>query len=173
VYERLAQLFVEFTQLSLLAIGGASATLAELRRYLVDTHGWMSNEQFYALYAISQAAPGPNVQFVVLFGWQVAGVPGAAVSLLGMCGPSGLLALLFEALAGQRRHDRWPGLLRRGLAPLSIGLLLSNGWLLAKNIDVSWAPLMLTVLAVFASLKLRVHPLYLIGVGAIGGIIGF
>ena len=52
-----------------------------MHRYLVEANGWMTDAQFAALYAISQASPGPNNLFVALFGWQVAGAGGTFAAM--------------------------------------------------------------------------------------------
>jgi chromate transporter len=170
---QLNNLFWHFMMLSLLAVGGASSTLSDLHSYLVVQNAWMTNEQFAALYAISQAAPGPNVQFVALFGWQVTGLLGAGVSLLGMCGPSSVLAIYFEVMAKKYQQASWPTIVRRGLTPLSIGLLFANGWILAKAADLSWLLLTLTIVTVLLSACTRLHPLLLICFGAVVGCLGY
>jgi Chromate transporter len=45
-------------------------------------HHWMSSAQFAALYALAQVAPGPNVMYIPLIGWQVAGWAGVAATTL-------------------------------------------------------------------------------------------
>jgi chromate transporter len=169
----LNNLFWHFMLLSLLAVGGASSTLSDLHAYLVTQNAWMTDKQFVALYTLSQIAPGPNVQFVALFGWQVAGLLGAGVSLLGMCGPSSLLAVSFEVLAKKYQHARWPFIIKRGLTPLSIGLLFANGWILAKAADLSWLLLGLTIATASLSTFTRLPPLLLICFGAIIGYLGY
>ncbi|MBW3537139.1 MAG: chromate transporter [Actinobacteria bacterium] len=62
---------------SLLAIGGVSVILAELHRVIVVSTGWMSETEFASLFALAQAAPGPNMLFVTLIGWSMAGITGA------------------------------------------------------------------------------------------------
>ena len=64
----------QFLLLSLLSIGGANTTIPEFHRFLVLEHGWLSESRFVELYALSQAAPGPNMLFVALFGLQIAGL---------------------------------------------------------------------------------------------------
>jgi hypothetical protein len=66
-------MFAHFLVLSLLAIGGAITTAPDMHRYVVDEHHWISDAQFSASIAIAQAAPGPNVLFVAVIGWNVAG----------------------------------------------------------------------------------------------------
>jgi len=171
--DRIAELLGHFATLSLLAIGGASSTIPDMHRFLVEANGWLTDAQFSAMYAISQAAPGPNVLFVALFGWQVAGFGGTLAAIVGMCGPSSLIAMGFEYYAGRSPHARWPVLIRRGLAGLTIGLLLSTGWVLAASIDHRWTGIALTLATIVLTLKTRVHPLLLIGVGAAAGALGF
>ena len=85
-------LAVQFAIMSLLALGGANAVVPEIHRQAVDLRGWMTERQFADMFAISQAAPGPNVMIVTLVGYHVAGMWGAVVTTLAMCGPTAVLA---------------------------------------------------------------------------------
>ncbi|HCK29691.1 MAG TPA: chromate transporter, partial [Acinetobacter ursingii] len=69
----LMTLALVFTQLSVLAFGGGNAILPEMQHQVVNIHHWMSAEQFSSLFAMAQAAPGPNMMIVPLIGWHVAG----------------------------------------------------------------------------------------------------
>lgn len=170
--EILRSLLGHFGMLSLLAVGGGGTVIPDMHRYLVEANGWMSDAQFAALYAISQASPGPNILFVALFGWQVAGAGGTFAAMVGMCGPSSLIALGFEYFAGRSPHARWPGLIKRGLSALTIGLLMSTGWVLASSVDHSWTAVAVTLLTIALMLKTRVHPLMLVALGAGAGLLG-
>lgn len=64
-------LFGQYLLLSLLSISGAITTVPDMHRYLVAQHGWLTDAQFSSSVAIAQAAPGPNVLFVALMGWNV------------------------------------------------------------------------------------------------------
>jgi len=87
----LLEIALQFFVLSLLSIGGANGVIPEIQRRVVEVHHWMTDEDFAQLFALSQAAPGPNVLIVSLVGWKVAGVLGGVVAMLAMCGPSSLL----------------------------------------------------------------------------------
>jgi len=95
----LATLALQFAVLSLLALGGANAVVPEIHRQAVEIGHWMSDRQFADFFAISQAAPGPNVMIVTLVGYHVAGLPGALVTTLAMCGPTAVLAFFFSSRA--------------------------------------------------------------------------
>ncbi len=64
-------LFGHFVAMSLLSIGGAITTAPEMHRYTVDEQHWLSDAQFNASVALAQAAPGPNVIFIAVLGWQI------------------------------------------------------------------------------------------------------
>lgn len=170
--EILRDLLAHFGMLSLLAVGGGGTVIPDMHRYLVEANHWMTDEQFAALYAISQASPGPNIQFVALFGWQVAGAAGAFASMVGICGPSSVIALAFEFFAGRAPHAVWPILIRKGLAALTIGLLMSTGWVLARSVDHGWTAAAVTLVTVGLMLKTRIHPLLLVALGAGAGLLG-
>ena len=102
-------LFIEFVVLSFVAFGGATALLPEMHRVVVLEHGWLDDTTFTHLYAIAQAAPGPNVLVVTLIGWKVAGLAGALATTLAMCLPMSVLIYLLidgilDDLANHRRN---------------------------------------------------------------------
>ncbi len=135
-------LVTTFLGLSLISVGGGIAVLPEMSRLVVQEHGWMSHLQFAKLFALAQAAPGPNIMVVGLIGWQVAGAAGMFAAMLAMCGPTSLLAFAFSRL--QRREFPWLKRIERGLVPIAIGLIAASGLLLAEG-TVREAPLVLPV----------------------------
>ncbi len=158
-----------FLLLSLIAFGGVSAALPEMHRVLIDTLHLMSEKDFTAIFALSQAAPGPNLMFVALFGSQVAGTAGASVSLLAMCGPTTLLAIGVEHFGARHHESSWYVKTRRALTPITIGLLLSTGYILMRQI-LNPATILLTAATLLATLKYKLNPLWLIAAGAaLGG----
>ena len=74
-----------------------------------EIRGWLSDPQFSELYAIAQAAPGPNVMFVALLGHYIAGAPGAIVSTAAMCGPTCFLAYAVSRAFERFRAARLTG----------------------------------------------------------------
>ncbi|WP_283148178.1 chromate transporter [Silvimonas soli] len=169
----LIQLSLQFLLISFLAFGGASATLPEMHRFLVVQHHWIDDQTFSSLYAISQAAPGPNVLFVALFGWQVAGLPGAICTLFAMCIPAAILALLFEHYASRYPEHRWHYMFRRALAPITVGLVMATALIVMQGVGFSAGPVLLAVVAVWVTLRTKYNPLWLIGLGALLGALGW
>lgn len=165
----LLALWLHFSVLSLLAVGGAITAAPDMQRYLVGEQAWMNDAQFTAGVAIAQAAPGPNILFVAVMGWHVAGVAGVLATMLGIMGPSSLLALAVGRY-GRRRADSM--LLRAftaGLTPLTLGLLLSTGWVLTAPTRHEPMAVALVLLTALLSASTRLSPMWLIAAGAVVG----
>ena len=162
-------LFAQFLLLSLLSIGDAISTVPEMHRYLVEQHHWLSNDQFSAMVAIAQAAPGPNLLFVAVLGWGVAGFFGMCVTMAGILIPSTTLTLAAARWGEARRHTRGVQAFVMGMAPLSVGLVLSTGFILGKPAYGSPWLFATMVATVAVCVRTRVSPLWLI---AAGGLVG-
>jgi chromate transporter len=163
---------VHLSLLSLLAIGGVNTIIPELHRLVVLDHPWMTNEQFTALFALAQAAPGPNVIFVTLLGWQVAGLAGAGAATVAICGPATMIAYMVARLSTKWQHLRWFTLFRSGLVPLTTGLMMASAWLLTAASAQNILSYVVTGATALVMLTTRVNPLWLLalagGAGAIG-----
>lgn len=162
-------LWAHFMLLSLLAVGGAITAAPDMQRYLVGQQGWMSDAQFTAGVAIAQAAPGPNILFVAVMGWHVAGPAGVLATMVGIMGPSSALAFA-AGRYGRRRADA-PALraFTAGMTPLTLGLLLSTGWVLTAPLRGEWVATALVLGTVLASVRTRISPMWLIAGGAVAG----
>lgn len=169
----LGEVALYFGTLSLMAIGGANALIPEMHRQLVDVSGWMSSQEFVALVALSQAAPGPNVLIVSLLGWKVAGLPGALVATAAMCIPSSLLVYAFSRVWERFRQARWRMVLQAGLAPITVGLILASGYVLTRAAGHGWTGYAITAATAALMLKTRIHPLWLLVSAGLLGLIGF
>lgn len=168
----LSALGLHFALLSLMAIGGVSSVLPDMQRYVVEANHWLSDRQFADAYALGQAAPGPNMMFVTLLGWQLAGWAGAVVATLATIGPPILLTLVVTRLNARNPDAPLGRAIRGGLGPIAIGLTLSSGWILARSADHDWRSALLTLLTIVLMLRTKLNPLWLIAVGAIAGITG-
>ena len=168
----LLDLFVHFGMLSLLAIGGAITTAPDMQRYVVGERDWISDSLFTTSVAIAQAAPGPNVLFVAVVGWNIAGLAGVAATLAGSLLPSTTLALAATRFSVRRRDSRFVRAFTAGLAPLTLGLLLATGWVLTEPARTDLGAMLLVPFTVLALLKTRLSPIWLVAVGAVVGALG-
>ena len=172
----LLALVLRFLTLSLLSIGGAMSTAPEMHRYLVVERGWLGEADFTTAIALAQAAPGPNVLFVPVLGFQVAGLAGAAAALLGILLPSTLLSLGVSRWGATRRETPVVRAFTAGLAPVTVGLTFAAGWLLALPFIGDPAhrlgALALIAFTALVTLKTKLAPMWMIAVGAVAGALG-
>lgn len=172
-----AQLLLYHLSLSLLAVGGAITLAPDLHRKLVSEQGWLSEAQFNQSMALAQAAPGPNVLFVAMMGWNVGfQSAGALVCLLGVMTPSSILTLVATRWCQRHRERLTVQALRQGLAPIVVGLLLATSWLLGRSGGQAaqdgrlW---LLTLVCAILVWRTRLHMLWLLATGAMLGIMGW
>lgn len=185
-------LFMQFMALSLLAIGGAITVAPDMHRYLVLQQGWISEAEFTTAIALSQAAPGPNVLFVALLGWQVGlqagggpaggwpawgwGLIGVMVSMVAILLPSSLLSYNAARWAHRHRDRRAARAFRAGMAPVVIALLIATGWLLVSVHDQparDWPLWALSAACALLVWRTRLHLLWMIAAGALLGAAGW
>lgn len=167
--DALGQLALGFLTISLIAVGGGIAVLPEMNRLVVDVHGWMDNARFAQLFALAQAAPGPNILVVGLIGWHVAGLTGLLVATLAMTGPAGLLAYGFSRLRSRLAGARWLRIIELGMVPVAVGLIFSSGIILTQAAAVHWLAAAMTVGSTLFVWRSSRSPIWVLGGGAVLG----
>ena len=176
-------LFMQYAGLSLLSVGGAITAAPDMHRYLVDQKHWLTDPQFSASIAIAQAAPGPNVLFVGLMGWNVglnAGGLGLAalglvVTMAGILLPSSILTYSASRWGHENRDLRAVRAFKQGLAPIVIALLVATGWLLSTGANYAlhdWPRWLLAIASALIVWRTKIHLLWLLGAGAAAGWFG-
>jgi chromate transporter len=165
----LLALALNFALLSLFAVGGANAAIPEMHRLAVEVERWMSDQQFADLFAIAQVTPGPNVIIATLIGYQVAGLAGAAVATVAICGPT-CVATFYVARVWDRFRDAPLRLaIQAGLVPLSVGLLAASAFILTRATDTSATAIAITATTAAIGYFSKVNPLWIFAVAAILG----
>jgi chromate transporter len=163
----LLTLAIQFGMLSFLAIGGGISAVPEMHRQAVEVQHWMTDRQFADLFTISQAAPGPNFLLVTLVGYFTAGISGALVATLAMCGPSCFIAYFVAKAWDRFKGARWREAIQSGMVPVSIGLIGSVAFILARTADTSAVAIGLTLATAYMTLMTKVSPLWLFAVAGI------
>jgi chromate transporter len=186
-------LLLQFMFLSLISISGAITTVPDMHRYLVAQQGWLTDAQFSSSVAIAQAAPGPNVLFVALMGWNVGinaaggmeagmrawplGLAGLLVTLVGIMLPSTTLTYFATRWGHRNRERRGVRAFKQGMAPVVVGLLIATGWVLTAGNHggntPAWHLWLLSGAVAFIVWRTRIHLLWLLGAGALLGAFGF
>jgi chromate transporter len=168
----LIELAVVYARFSLLTFGGANAVLPEMQRQVVDVHHWMTARDFAALFALAQAAPGPNMMVVSLIGWRVAGLRGALVATASVAAPSSILTLIVSGAWYRFKDSPWRQALQAGLQPVTAGLIMASAALLIRSTSVDWTAAAVTVVTAALFILTKLHPMLILGGAALAGAIG-
>jgi chromate transporter len=127
--------------------------------------------QLIHLYSVGQMAPGPNMMMIVAIGQWVAGFPGAVVVLIAFFLPPALLAFVIGRLWNRLGKWPWRTSIQRGLAPVSIGLLLAGSLTMAKGAVTGWVTAAIAVVVLAILLRTRINPALLVLAGAVVGVL--
>ena len=161
-----------FGVLSLFAIGGGNSAVPEMYRFAVDVEHWLSDQQFADSFALAQLTPGPNIIIVTLIGYHVAGIVGALVTTLAMCGPPAAFAFFVGGASERFKGKAWHGVLSRALVPVMIGLTAASAAVVIATTGYSWISLAITFGTALTMYFVRVHPLWMFAAGAVIGMSG-
>jgi chromate transporter len=156
----------------------------------VDQRHWLTEGQFTSSIALAQAAPGPNVLFVALMGWNIGlnagggtGVMawsyaalGVAIAMVGIMLPSTTLTFLAARWGHKNRELRAVRAFKQGMGPIVIALLIATSWILASShgSDLkNWPMWLLTGVSALLVWRTKLHLLWLLGTGALLGWVGW
>ncbi|NDH53962.1 MAG: chromate transporter [Betaproteobacteria bacterium] len=168
----LGALFLHFLSISVFATGGALALASDMHRYVVDEHAYISHTQFVNSIALAQAAPGPNILFVTVMGWQIAGIQGALATTVGLSLPALVFPMLVSRLGRMAQFDRLLQALKRGLGPVAMGLMASTCFLLLRDAPGVWKGAAISAVTLALLAATRIPPVLLIvAFGALGALI--
>jgi chromate transporter len=159
--------------LSIISFGGIPSVLPDIRNYVVAANGWLTDREFANFFAIAQALPGPNMILMMsLIGWRVGGLPTAITSALATFGPPCVMYYLAYRLWDRFRDAPWQRIARRSLVPVTIGLIIGGGTVMARAADTDWQSVIVTLVAGALILWVRINPLWILIAAGVAGALG-
>lgn len=132
----LIALFLVFAPLSVISFGGGQAIVADIQRQSVSVYGWLNDQQFTDLFAVSRAAPGPSTLISALIGWRVAGFWGAVVAAIAMYLPSSMIMYAAASWWERQEGSAWRAAIERGLAPVAVGLIFAGAFSVLQSAHI-------------------------------------
>jgi chromate transporter len=153
--------------------GGGSATIAVLRRHLVDRRAWLDAAEFDLGYALSRLTPGTNLfAFCTAAGWTARGWPGALIALLAASLPCSILAVAATAFYGELHASALFAAALRGALAAAVAIMLSTAWVFAEPHARSAPRKALAVAPAAAALSLGFHrsPVEILLLAALAGV---
>jgi chromate transporter len=125
---------LQLALLSCISFGGIPAVLPDILHCVVANH-WLSDQEFADFYAVAQAIPGPNMILLMGFiGWKVGGLAGAIAIFV----PPSVMYYTAYGLWDRFRDKPWQMIVRRGLAPVTFGLVIAGGIVMARAAGGGW-----------------------------------
>lgn len=165
----LLDLTLLFLRMSFAAFGGGIAIIPEIKHVAVDQRHWLTAQEFADCYALGALTPGPGMLMVMGIGYKVAGVPGALVSMLTMFLPVGAVAYLAGWRWDRLHRSAWRTAIERGLAPVTVGLLLAGSYTLVRAAVVDAPSAAIMAGAALLLLSRRVSPALIVIAGGVAG----
>ena len=173
----LPEIAIRFALLSFVAVGGANALIPEVHAQMVTHLCWLTDRDFARLIVVAQAAPGPNMLFLPLVAWHVAGIPGALVGLLAFAAPSCTIAVIVARFVQRHGDHAVVAAVRRVLRPIAAGLILTSAIVLVQTIGSTLPPgispviaeLVVVAVAAFIGTRTSINALWLLAAAGIAG----
>ncbi len=168
----LLDLFLSYVKIGFFGFGGGYAMLALMEHEIIRVHGWMTMPEFIDIIAVAEMTPGPiAINSATFVGYNVAGLPGATLATLGVILPSLLLIIPAAKIVSYFYQHRGLQRALTGIHPAVIALIGFAAIVVGESAMVdlkSWA----ITAGCLALLFLRgTHPLLLIALGAVAGLI--
>lgn len=157
------QLFLAFFKIGLFGFGGGYAILS-LIQHEIDRYGWMTQQEFTDIIAISQMTPGPiGINSATYVGYTASGsVLGAMVATFAIVLPSFLIMLVLCRLYIRLKGNVYIEGAFVGLRPVVVGLIASAALLLVNNDNfIDYKSYILFGMAL-VGMYFKVHPILLI-----------
>ncbi len=167
----MTQLILYFCLFSLISVGGVNSLMPEIHRVSVDANHWLTAAEFTQLFAVSQAAPGPNVLIASLIGWKAGGLPGAVIGLASICGPAAALSYWVGGLWDRLRAAPWRDTVQRAFLPLTVGLVFSSGYVIATPDGLGWRNAAIAAGSAATIYATRLNPLWILAAGGVLGVL--
>ena len=169
----LSRLSLYLALMSAISFGGFPAVLPDIRQFVVGTNAWLTDRDFANFFALAQAIPGPNMILMMsLIGWKVAGISGAVAAAGATIGPPCGMYYLSYRLWNRLRDHRWQRIARAALVPLTGGLIVAGGTVMAEAADKNWQAIGTTAAAAALLLATRLNPLWVLGGAGVLGAFG-
>ena len=170
----LSELFFTFLKLGAFTIGGGYAMIPLIEKELIDKKGWFDREEFLELLALAQSAPGIiAMNIAVSVGYKARGKSGMYLASLGAVLPSFLIILLIASVFTSFRDNPVVESIFKGVRPAVVALIAAPIFRLAKSAHITLKTMFIPVGTAILVGFLGVNPVWIILLGAIGGIVWF
>lgn len=167
----LAKLFMTFAGMSVFLFGGGYVFIPLIQHTVVESNGWLTQQQFVDAIAMSQIMPGPIVLSTVFIGYKVAGFLGALVATIGIFLPPGILMIAGTHALNRIKQSALIKAALRGIRPAIIGMIISAVITVGMTAQHHWVSLLIFSAALLAQLKFKLDVVWVIPTAGLAGLL--
>lgn len=168
----LIQLFFTFFKIGAFSFGGGYAMIPYIQREVIDKKGWIELNNFVDIIGISQMTPGPiAVNSATFIGYKINGFLGSLCATLGITAVSFILIVIASKIINKFKNSKIWNAAMLGMRPVLIALIVNAFFSLAKTSYLDVKSIIITLIIGVSLFSKKVHPILIIGVSALLGII--
>lgn len=162
-----------FLRIGTVTFGGGLVMAPLIEAEVVDTHHWLTHQEFADAFALGQITPGPVLITATFVGYRVAGTIGALVATISIFLPAFLLTIAAASSLRRFRNNEQVQSFLRGVSPAVVGLLVAAALSMGRAGIHSWVGISIMLLAIFTLVRYRPNPFWvLLGAGMLRVVVG-
>ena len=170
--EILIRLYLAFLKIGTFSFGGGYAMLPFMQKEIVENNAWISMSEFSDIIGISQMTPGPvAINSATFVGYKVGGIIGSAIATIGVVTTSFILVSIISKILNKFKESIVIRSMLAGMRPILIALIIYAFIDLAKESYVDYKSIIITIIIGIILLSKKVHPILVIVIAAILGLI--
>jgi len=167
----LAPLFFAFLWIGSVLYGSGYVLFALLQGELVDSRGWLTEQQLLDAVAVGQVTPGPLFTTATFIGFLLGGVPGAIVATVAIFLPGFVFVAITGPLIPRLRGSAVFGAFLDGVVVASLALIGWVGWVFGRDAIVDGWTAAIALVAAVLLFRWRVPSIWLVLGGALAGLL--
>ncbi|WP_430612617.1 chromate transporter [Flavobacterium sp. JP2137] len=166
----LLKFFFTFTKIGLFTIGGGYAVIPLIEREIV-AKGWLTLDEFYEILPITESLPGVfATNLAAMVGYKIKGLTGGIVAALGTVIAPFLIIVLIAVFFNRLSDNPWVEKAFRAIRPAAVALIVAPCYAAYKANRLNWKTALIPLSALLLMWYFGLSPIWVIILGALGGI---
>ena len=162
-----------FLRIGAITFGGGFVMIPLIESEVVNSHHWLTHQEFADATALGQITPGPVLITATFIGYRVAGTLGAIVATVSIFLPSFLLTIAAGSSLRRFRTNEVVQSFLKGVAPAVVGLLVAAALSIGRAGIHTWVGLSIAMVAAVVLIRFRPNAFWVIlGAGVVRFLIG-
>jgi chromate transporter len=163
-----------FLRIGAVTFGGGYVMIPQIEAEVVNSHHWLTRQEFADATALGQITPGPVLITATFVGYRVAGTTGALLATVCVFLPAFLITIAAGSSLRRFRANQQTQAFLRGVAPAVTGLLVAAALSIGRAGIHTWVGLSMAFVIALILLRYRPNPFWLLmGAGAFRLLLSF